>query len=242
MAMRCLKCWSKTDDPILLADGFNGCFCHNCYRQNREKIDEFMEIFSSFLYSESEEEAAGIMNEIESSAEKLFLHDEGVDLLFSYMTQKASMIESEIDMIESENDEKIHQEHLEEEAARKDERIREYEKHKHQLRRDFIITTGNNVEGYRITAYRGIAKGISVLGTQTWFSIRSYRDDKGGNRELTETMDRVTDNAVARAIDDAIKLGANALIATDIDYSIDESMIAAVVNGTAVSIEKKEKD
>lgn len=224
MARRCIMCWNKvSNDSILIADDFDGCFCQRCYQQSSEKIDTLLSLMGSFFDAQTDAEASEQFETIEKEISNVDLHEEGEDLLITYLSGKVAEVQ---------NDEQFEQ---------SQERRREYEQHKHLLRNNFIAVTSNSIEGYRITAYHGIVTGTSVLGTGFFSEHNAMWADFWGkeSRSFSQKMERAKDSALEYAIENAVLAGGNAMIAVDIDYSMfGSNMIAAVINGTAVTIEK----
>lgn len=105
--------------------------------------------------------------------------------------------------------------------------------------RDFITTTSNALDGYDVVATHGIVRGIvvrsrSVVGLlgvkfQTFF---------GGNISLLEDLCESTrSEAFSKAIDHAVALGANALIAVRYDATeIMPGVSEVLCYGTAVRV------
>jgi uncharacterized protein YbjQ (UPF0145 family) len=104
---------------------------------------------------------------------------------------------------------------------------------------DFITTTANGLDGYRVVRTLGVVRGITVrsrsvigaigVGVQRFF---------GGNITLLQTMcEDARADAFAIAIDHAKALGANALIAVRYDATEIMSGVTEVLcYGTAVRI------
>lgn len=106
-----------------------------------------------------------------------------------------------------------------------------------------IISTTQQIEGKKITAYRGLVFGEVVAGTnfiRDW--IAGITDIFGGR---SGTYERKLANAREEAIEEikqnARKLGANAVIGVDIKYQTIEgdgkNMFMIIISGTAVSVE-----
>ena len=69
-------------------------------------------------------------------------------------------------------------------------------------------------------------------------SQAGIRDIVGGrSSSYEEVLKEAKDTALREAIDDAIRLGANAVVGIDIDYeTIGQSMLMVSVSGTAVRL------
>ncbi len=105
-----------------------------------------------------------------------------------------------------------------------------------------LITTTNAVEGKRITAYYGIVSGETIIGAnivKDFFA--SITDIVGGRSSKYEQVLREAKQIALREMEEnAARLGANAVIAVDLDYeTIGErgSMMMVSASGTAVRIE-----
>ena len=106
-----------------------------------------------------------------------------------------------------------------------------------------IVTTSDGIEGYVVETYLGIVAGEAVLGANI---VRDFfaniRDMVGGR---SGSYQKVLKDGRLLAIDDMIEeargLGADAVIAVDVDYeSVGQSggMLMVSVNGTAVRLRR----
>ncbi|MEO5337020.1 MAG: heavy metal-binding domain-containing protein [Magnetospirillum sp. WYHS-4] len=105
-----------------------------------------------------------------------------------------------------------------------------------------LITTTDGVEGRRVTAYLGVVTGEAVMGTNVFRDLfAGIRDIVGGRsgsyeKELRNARDMAMDAMAEQARD----LGADAIVAVDLDYETiggdQKSMLMVVVNGTAVKL------
>jgi uncharacterized protein YbjQ (UPF0145 family) len=105
-----------------------------------------------------------------------------------------------------------------------------------------IITTTDSVEGRQVTAYLGVVSGDAVMGTNIFKDFfAGIRDIVGGRsgayeQELQKAKGFALEDMQARAAE----LGADAIIAVDLDYeaiSSDKScMLMVSANGTAVKL------
>lgn len=105
-----------------------------------------------------------------------------------------------------------------------------------------LITTTSNVEGKRITTYIGLVNGEAIIGAnmvKDFFA--GIRDVVGGRSGAYEQGLREAKSiAIKEMIDQATRLGANAVIGVDLDYETiggNGSMLMVSANGTAVIIE-----
>jgi uncharacterized protein YbjQ (UPF0145 family) len=105
-----------------------------------------------------------------------------------------------------------------------------------------LVTTTNSVEGRRVTAYKGLVAGETILGANIFRDFfASIRDIVGGRSAAYEkVLNDARQTAIAEMTDKAAKLGANAVIGVDIDYETlgsNGSMLMVTAAGTAVVIE-----
>ncbi len=105
-----------------------------------------------------------------------------------------------------------------------------------------LVTTTHTVEGYRITAYKGLVAGEAILGANLFRDLfASIRDLVGGRSGAYEkVLNDARETAVKEMADKATNLGANAVIGVDIDYEAvgqNGSMLIVTAAGTAVVIE-----
>ncbi|PRY39186.1 uncharacterized protein YbjQ (UPF0145 family) [Spirosoma oryzae] len=105
-----------------------------------------------------------------------------------------------------------------------------------------LITTTSSVEGKRITRYIGIVNGEAIIGAnivKDFFA--GIRDVVGGRSGAYEQGLREAKSiALKEMTDQAIRLGANAIIGVDLDYETiggNGSMLMVSANGTAVVLE-----
>lgn len=100
-----------------------------------------------------------------------------------------------------------------------------------------ILTTTNNVEGRKITDYRGIVVGEAIMGANVVRDVFASITDIVGGRsgayesKLQDARDTALDEIEARAA----ALGANAVVGIDLDYEVvGQSMLMVSASGTAV--------
>ncbi len=103
-----------------------------------------------------------------------------------------------------------------------------------------IITTTDNVEGKTVATYCGIVSGEAILGANLFKDFfAGIRDVVGGRSGAYEKEFRKAKNA---ALDDMIaeaqELGADAVVAVDLDYEViggdQKTLLMVSANGTAV--------
>ena len=102
-----------------------------------------------------------------------------------------------------------------------------------------IVTTSDSIEGQPIGEYLGIVAGEAVLGANIFRDFfANIRDIVGGRSGSYQKVLRDGRNlALEDMIDEAVQLGADAIVGVDLDYeSVGQSggMLMVSVNGTAV--------
>ena len=107
------------------------------------------------------------------------------------------------------------------------------------------LTTTETVQGRIVSSYLGIVSGDAVMGTNLFRDMfAGIRDIVGGRsgsyeKELRKAKDAALD-ALAEEADETEALGADAVIAIDLDYEViggDKStMLMVSANGTAVRL------
>ena len=100
-----------------------------------------------------------------------------------------------------------------------------------------LVTTTPNIEGTRITKYIGLVNGEAIIGANIVKDFLSgIRDVVGGRSGAYEQALREAKSiAIREMMDQAQRLGANAVIGVDIDLeTIGGSMLMVSANGTAV--------
>ncbi len=104
-----------------------------------------------------------------------------------------------------------------------------------------ILTTTPTVEGKPIRQYLGIVTGEAILGTNV---IKDFfagiRDIVGGRADAYEKeLRKGRDIALAEIEQEARRLGADAIVAIDLDYETvgqGGTMLMVAVSGTAVRL------
>jgi uncharacterized protein YbjQ (UPF0145 family) len=105
-----------------------------------------------------------------------------------------------------------------------------------------LVVTTNTIEGKRIVDYKGLVAGEAILGANLFKDLfASVRDIVGGRSGSYEkVLNEARETAIAELTDKAARLGANAVIAVDIDYETvgsNGSMLMVTAAGTAVVLE-----
>ena len=104
---------------------------------------------------------------------------------------------------------------------------------------DIILTTTSVIEGKPVSRYLGIVTGEAIIGANIFRDLfASVRDIVGGR---SATYERGLAEARELALDEmrqkAVALGANAVIAVDLDYEVmgqGNGMLMVSASGTAV--------
>ena len=105
-----------------------------------------------------------------------------------------------------------------------------------------LITTTPNIEGKRITRYYGIVSGETIIGANIFRDFfASIRDVIGGRSNSYEkVLRKAKDSALREMEEQAMRMGANAVIGVDLDYETvgqNGSMLMVTASGTAVFIQ-----
>lgn len=103
-----------------------------------------------------------------------------------------------------------------------------------------ILTTTSTLEGKKIIKYAGLVTGEAILGANIFRDIfASIRDIVGGRSgSYEEALREAKEIAIKEMQEEAIRLGANAVIGIDIDYETMNNMLMVTASGTAVMIEE----
>jgi len=105
-----------------------------------------------------------------------------------------------------------------------------------------IISTTPTLQNKRITKYLGIVTGEAILGANVFRDLfAGIRDIIGGRSGAYEhELRKAKDIALKEMQDQARSLGANAIVAVDLDYeTIGDSMLMVSASGTAVVYEEQ---
>ena len=83
-----------------------------------------------------------------------------------------------------------------------------------------LVTTTPNIEGSRISKYYGLVSGEAIMGANIFKDLfASIRDIVGGRSAAYEKELRLAkDTAISEMCQQAEAMGANAVIAVDLDY------------------------
>ncbi|GGG61391.1 hypothetical protein GCM10011415_04340 [Salipiger pallidus] len=103
-----------------------------------------------------------------------------------------------------------------------------------------IVTTTNNIEGHRITAYKGVVVGEAIMGANVVRDLFAQVTDIVGGRSgaYERKLQDAREVAFKELEQRAANLGANAVVGVDIDYEVvGNSMLMVSASGTAVVVE-----
>ena len=104
---------------------------------------------------------------------------------------------------------------------------------------DFLTTTSNAIDNYDVVTTFGVVRGIVVRSRSVFGTIGAkLQTIVGGNISLYEELcERTRADAYSRAVDHALALGANALIAVRYDATeIMAGVTEVLCYGTAVRV------
>jgi uncharacterized protein YbjQ (UPF0145 family) len=104
---------------------------------------------------------------------------------------------------------------------------------------DFLTTTANSIEGYDVVQTYGVVRGIVVRSRSMFGTLGAVLQTmRGGNISLLQELcERTRADAYSRAMEHALALGANALVAIRYDATeIMQGVSEVLCYGTAVRI------
>lgn len=107
------------------------------------------------------------------------------------------------------------------------------------MRKDILMTSGYNFEGYTINNYLGVYSGECALGTGFLSTLgASFADFFGTNSTMySDKLKRAKDFAISQLIEQVTNAGGDAIIGLDIDYvSFSTDIMGVVATGTAVKL------
>jgi uncharacterized protein YbjQ (UPF0145 family) len=104
-----------------------------------------------------------------------------------------------------------------------------------------IVTTSNEIAGYRIVEYKGVVRGLVVRATSVVTGVTgSLKSIFGGNiSEYEKVCEKARDEAFRRMVAHAEQLGADAIICMRYDATeFIEGSTEVLAYGTAVKLAK----
>ncbi len=102
-----------------------------------------------------------------------------------------------------------------------------------------IVVTTDSIEGRRVGEYLGVVSGDAIVGANMFRDFFARVRDVVGGRAggYEKALQGAKDAAMADMVEAAEALGANAIVAVDLDYeTIGDSMLMVSANGTAVRL------
>jgi uncharacterized protein YbjQ (UPF0145 family) len=107
-------------------------------------------------------------------------------------------------------------------------------------KKDMLLTTTAVIDGRQIVKYHGLVSGEAILGANIFRDLfAGIRDIVGGRSAAYEKeLRRAKDLAIQEMTEQALAMGANAIVGIDLDYETvgqGGSMLMVSANGTAVS-------
>ena len=107
-----------------------------------------------------------------------------------------------------------------------------------------IVVTTQTIPGWKITHVMGIVSGEAIIGANIFRDVFAAITDIVGGR--SGAYESALNSAKNLALDDmrqcAAGMGANAVVACDLDYETPGSMLMVSASGTAVRIEHESKE
>ena len=102
-----------------------------------------------------------------------------------------------------------------------------------------ILTTAISVEGRAVSEYLGIATAQAIMGISMGRDIKAFGRSISGGRSgaYEEEVAKAVQEALRELEENAVELGADALIAVDLDYAeVGNNMLMVAASGTAVKL------
>lgn len=106
---------------------------------------------------------------------------------------------------------------------------------------NLLITTSNNLEGYKVTQHLGIVRGITVRSRSVFGNIAGHLQSiVGGELSVyVELCEKARQDAFVHMIEHANMAGANAIICMRYDANdVMDGVTEVLCYGTAVVVEK----
>jgi uncharacterized protein YbjQ (UPF0145 family) len=104
-----------------------------------------------------------------------------------------------------------------------------------------IISTTPTLEGHPIREYKGLVTGETIIGANLFRDFfAGIRDIVGGRAgSYEEVLREAKDTAIREMTEQAVRMGANAVVGVDLDYETlgtGNGMLMVTATGTAVII------
>jgi uncharacterized protein YbjQ (UPF0145 family) len=104
-----------------------------------------------------------------------------------------------------------------------------------------LLTTTPTIEGHPIREYKGVVTGETIIGANVFKDFMASLTDFFGGRSSSyeKVLIEAKDTAIREMMQRAQALGANAVVAIDVDYETigqNGSMLMVATSGTAVVI------
>ena len=104
-----------------------------------------------------------------------------------------------------------------------------------------LLTTTPTIEGHPIREYKGVVTGETIIGANVFKDFMASLTDFFGGRSSSyeKVLIEAKDTAIHEMMQRAQALGANAVVAIDVDYETigqNGSMLMVATSGTAVVI------
>src|SRR5690606_35985019 len=102
-----------------------------------------------------------------------------------------------------------------------------------------IVTTTNHIEGREVAEYRKLVTGQAIMGANVVRNFMAGITDIIGGRSRTyeNKLNEGKDIAVKEMIEEAQRVGADAVIGVDLDFeTLRDGMMMIVASGTAVKL------
>ncbi len=104
-----------------------------------------------------------------------------------------------------------------------------------------LVTTANDIPGYRVTRSLGMVRGVTVRSRSVFGTLgASLQTLVGGNITLfTELCEKTRQEAYALMVQHAVERGANAIVAMRYDANeVMQGVTEVLAYGTAVVVER----
>lgn len=103
-----------------------------------------------------------------------------------------------------------------------------------------LLVTTNSIEGKKVVQYYGVVSGETIIGANVFRDFMASISDFFGGRSgaYEDVLRKAKNSAMAEMSAEAERMGANAVLAIDLDYeTVGGSMLMVTCSGTAVRVE-----